>query len=78
MPELIFHIPFSKTLCGNFVVRLNAETAKQKLIMPGSTFSLSAPSFRINKEIYMFNNYNLEPEFMMDYNAKKGIYEKAL
>jgi hypothetical protein len=26
----------------------------------------------------MFNNYNLEPEFMMDYNAKKGIYEKAL
>jgi hypothetical protein len=26
----------------------------------------------------MFNNYSLTPEFKMDYNPKKGIYEKAL
>ena len=26
----------------------------------------------------MFNNYNLTPEFKMDYNPKKGIYEKAI
>jgi hypothetical protein len=67
---------------GNFVVRnLNAENSEIEADYAWVYFSLSAPSFRINKEIYingMFNNYNLEPEFMMDYNAKKGIYEKAL
>jgi hypothetical protein len=67
---------------GNFVVRnLNAENSEIEADYAWVYFSLSAPSFRINKEIYingMFNNYNLEPEFKMDYNPKKGIYEKAL
>jgi hypothetical protein len=44
-------------------------------------FSLSAPAFRLNKNIYitgMFNNYALTPEYQMDYNTEKGIYEKAI
>jgi hypothetical protein len=35
----------------------------------------------MNKDIYitgMFNNYNLTPEYKMDYNEKKSIYEKAI
>jgi hypothetical protein len=67
---------------GNFVVRnLNAENSEIEADYVWVYFSLSAPSFSINKEIYingMFNNYSLEPEYMMDYNPKKGIYEKAL
>ncbi|MBF0694306.1 MAG: DUF5103 domain-containing protein [Flavobacterium sp.] len=44
-------------------------------------FSLSAPTFFGNKDIYingMFNNYALTPENKMDYDAKRGIYEKAI
>jgi hypothetical protein len=26
----------------------------------------------------MFNNYSATPEFKMDYNAQKGLYEKAI
>ena len=52
-----------------------------KPTMPGYNFSLSAPSFRLKKDIYitgMFNNYKLTPEYKMDYNSEKGIYEKAI
>jgi hypothetical protein len=67
---------------GNFVVRnLNAENSEIEADYAWVYFSLSAPSFRINKEIYingMFNNYSLAPEFMMDYNPIKGLYEKAV
>jgi hypothetical protein len=44
-------------------------------------FSLSAPSFMLNKNIYvagMFNNYSTAPEYKMDYNAKTALYEKAI
>src|SRR5690606_9783127 len=44
-------------------------------------FSLSAPAFTSNKDIYvtgMFNNYSLSPEYKMDYNAEKGVYEKPI
>jgi len=44
-------------------------------------FSLSAPAFYKNENIYvtgMFNNYALTDESKMDYNEKKGIYEKAI
>lgn len=44
-------------------------------------FSLSAPSFMLNKNIYvggMFNNYSTSPEYKMDYNAKTALYEKAI
>jgi hypothetical protein len=26
----------------------------------------------------MFNNYSLSPEYKMDYNTDKGVYEKAV
>ena len=44
-------------------------------------FSLSAPSLPANRNVYItgvFNNYMLTDEYKMDYNAKKGIYEKAV
>ncbi|PXY41052.1 DUF5103 domain-containing protein [Flavobacterium cheongpyeongense] len=67
---------------GNFVVK-NSNGSNQEIEADYAWvyFSLSAPTFRLNKDIYitgMFNNYNLSPEFKMDYNAEKGIYEKAV
>lgn len=44
-------------------------------------FSLSAPAFFANKNIYitgMFNNFALNDEYKMEYNEKKKIYEKAV
>ncbi|CAM2796476.1 protein of unknown function [Flavobacterium frigoris] len=67
---------------GNFVVRnLNAANSAIEADYAWVYFSLSAPAFNNDNEIYingMFNNYSLTPEFKMDYNPKKGIYEKAL
>lgn len=78
------NFPYSvfEDINGNFVVRnLNAENSEIEADYAWVYFSLSAPTFRSNKEIFingMFNNYSLEPEFKMDYNPAKGIYEKAL
>ena len=67
---------------GNFVVKnINAEKNEIEADYAWVYFSLSAPTFRMNKDIYitgMFNNYNLTPEYKMDYNTQKGIYEKAI
>lgn len=67
---------------GNFVVRnLNATNSAIEADYAWIYFSLSAPTFNNDNQIYingMFNNYSLTPEFKMDYNPKKGIYEKAL
>ncbi len=67
---------------GNFVVRnISASNNEIEADYAWVFFSLSAPTFRLNKNIYitgLFNNYNLTPEYMMDYNPKKGIYEKAI
>jgi hypothetical protein len=67
---------------GNFVVRnLNAADSAIEADYAWVYFSLSTPTFNNDHEIYingMFNNYSLTPEFKMDYNPKKGIYEKAL
>jgi len=67
---------------GNFVVRnLNATNSEIEADYAWVYFSLSAPTFNNDNAIYingMFNNYSLTPEFKMDYNPKKGIYEKAL
>ena len=76
--------PYSFTLDanGNFVVRnLNAANNKIEADYAWVYFSLSAPSFRLDKDIYingMFNNYALTPENKMEYNEKKNLYEKAL
>lgn len=78
------NLPYSFTLDanGNFVVRnLNAANNKIEADYAWVYFSLSAPSFRLDKDIYingMFNNYALTPENKMEYNEKKNLYEKAL
>lgn len=73
---------FTQDANGNFVVRnLNATLQKIEADYAWVYFSLSAPSFRLDKNIYingMFNNYALAPEYKMEYNEKKGVYEKAL
>ncbi|WP_269234766.1 DUF5103 domain-containing protein [Flavobacterium flavigenum] len=67
---------------GNFVVKnINGSNQEIEADYAWVYFSLSAPAFRLNKDIYitgMFNNYSLSPEYKMDYNADKGIYEKAV
>ncbi|NGY36198.1 DUF5103 domain-containing protein [Flavobacterium sp. XN-5] len=78
------NFPYSNTedINGNFVVRnFNSENSAVEADYAWVYFSLSAPTFNNNNAIYingMFNNYSLTPEFKMDYNPKKGIYEKAL
>lgn len=67
---------------GNFSIKnISAENDEIEADYAWVYFSLSAPSFYQNKDIYvtgMFNNNVLSDENKMDYNAKKGIYEKAL
>lgn len=67
---------------GNFLVNsLNRENPEIESDYAWIYFSLSAPAFFEKKNIYisgMFNNYALSDENKMDYNEKKGIYEKAI
>jgi hypothetical protein len=67
---------------GNFIIKnINAENNEVEADYAWVFFSLSAPTFYENKSIYvngMFNNFALGAENKMDYNAEKGIYEKAL
>ncbi len=76
--------PYSITpdVNGNFVVRnVRAENNEIEADYAWVYFSLSAPAFMANKGIYvtgMFNNYSLSPEYKMDFDAKKNIYEKAV
>jgi hypothetical protein len=66
---------------GNFQVRnLNATKNEIEADYAWVYFTLSAPTI-FQSDVYingLFNNYNLIPENKMDYNAAKGIYEKAL
>ncbi|MBS7252558.1 type IX secretion system plug protein [Flavobacterium branchiicola] len=67
---------------GNFVVKnINGSDNEIEADYAWVYFTLSAPAFRLNKDIYitgMFNNYGLSPENKMDYNQEKGVYEKAI
>ncbi len=68
---------------GNFVVRSvqSREDVNTEADYAWVFFSLEAPSYFGKKDIYitgMFNNYALTPEYKMDFNKEKGIYEKAL
>jgi len=67
---------------GNFIVKnLNVENNEIEADYAWVFFTLSAPSFYENKDIYvngMFNNYALTPENKMEYNAEKSVYEKAI
>jgi hypothetical protein len=78
------NFPYSVThdVNGDFAVRnLNANNNEIESDYAWVYFSLSAPAFRLNKDIYitgMFNNYALSPEYKMDYNSKNNRYEKAV
>lgn len=67
---------------GNFFVnKISAENNEIESDYAWVYFSLSATAYYQNKNIYvsgMFNNYALSDENKMDYNEKKGVYEKAL
>jgi hypothetical protein len=67
---------------GNFVVKnINGSNNEIEADYAWVYFTLSAPTFRSNKDIYitgMFNNYSLSPEYKMDYNQDKGVFEKAV
>jgi hypothetical protein len=67
---------------GNFyALNKNAENAEIEADYTWVYFSLDAPSFFLNNNIYvngMFNNYNLNEESKLQYNKESGLYEKAL
>jgi hypothetical protein len=67
---------------GNFFVNnISAENNEIEADYSWIYFTLSAPSYFGKKNIYitgMFNNYALSDENKMEFNTKKGIYEKAL
>jgi hypothetical protein len=69
-------------LNGNFKEQIiNRQNPKIEADYSWVYFTLSAPSFMLNKNIYvggMFNNYSTSPEYKMDYNAKTALYEKAI
>ena len=69
---------------GNFVVnniRLNVTDINLESDYAWVFFSLSAPAFFENKDVYvggMFNNYAKTDEYKMDYNPDTALYEKAI
>lgn len=67
---------------GNFLVNnLNSQNYEIEADYAWIYFSLSAPAFYENKDIYvvgMFNNYALTEENRLEYNSKKGVFEKAM
>ena len=77
-----FPYSFSQDVNGDFAVNnINAVNSEIEADYAWVYFSLSAPAFRLKKNIYItgsFNNYNVTAEYKMDYNVQKGLYEKAI
>jgi hypothetical protein len=67
---------------GNFSIRkLDGENNTIEADYSWVYFSLSSPLANPSSSIYivgMFNNYSLTPENKMEFNTKKGLYEKAI
>ncbi len=67
---------------GNFIIKnIGAENNEIESDYAWVFFTLSAPSYYGKKPIYingMFNNYAIGEENRMDYNAERGVYEKAI
>lgn len=67
---------------GNFIIKnISAQRNEIEADYAWVFFTLSAPSYYGKKSIYingMFNNFAISDENKMDYNAEKGVYEKAL
>ncbi|WP_293893924.1 DUF5103 domain-containing protein [Flavobacterium sp.] len=67
---------------GNYIIKnINAQNNEIEADYAWVYFSLSTPAFYDKKSIYVngiFNNFAMNDENKMEYNAGKGIYEKAL
>jgi len=67
---------------GNFIIKnINAENNEIEADYAWVFFTLSAPNYYGKKPIYvngMFNNYAISEENKMEYNAQRGVYEKAI
>jgi hypothetical protein len=67
---------------GNFLIKnISAQNNEIEADYSWVFFTLSAPAYYDKKGIYingMFNNYAIGPENKMDYNAEKGVFEKAI
>lgn len=74
---------FFPDINGDFVVNnINLSVTNQNLESDYTWvfFSLAAPEGYQKKDIYiggMFNDYVKTPEYKMDYNAERGVFEKA-
>jgi hypothetical protein len=73
---------FNPDYNGTFLINsLNVENIEIEADYAWVYFTLSAPSFYEKKDIYvngMFNNYAMNEESKMDYNAEKAVFEKAI
>lgn len=73
---------YNPDINGNFIVKnINVENNEIEADYAWVFFSVSAPSYYGKSDVYvsgMFNNYALIPEYKMDYNKDKGIFEKAI
>ncbi|HSD15182.1 MAG TPA: DUF5103 domain-containing protein [Flavobacterium sp.] len=67
---------------GSFLPNnINAEDNNIEADYAWVYFTLNTNTFMDKSDIYiggMFNNFAHTPEYKMDYNAEKGLYEKAL
>ncbi|UMY66777.1 MULTISPECIES: DUF5103 domain-containing protein [unclassified Flavobacterium] len=62
-------------------MRVNSQDPNIESDYVWTFFTLSAPAYFGKSDVYitgMFNNYALTPEFKMEYNEKKAVYEKAV
>ncbi|HOZ75350.1 MAG TPA: DUF5103 domain-containing protein [Flavobacterium sp.] len=73
---------YNPDINGNFIVKnVNAENNEIEADYAWVFFTLSAPAYYGKGDIYvngMFNNYALTPEYKMDFNSEKGVFEKAI
>lgn len=73
---------FAPDIDGSFVVKnIGATNNAVEADYAWVYFTLSAPAFFGNKDIYingMFNNFAMTDENRMEYNQKRGLYEKAI
>ena len=73
---------YNPDINGNFILKnISAENNEIEADYVWMFFSISAPFYYGKNDVYvngMFNNYALTPEFKMDYNKEKAIYEKAI
>ncbi|RZJ31765.1 MAG: DUF5103 domain-containing protein [Flavobacterium sp.] len=73
---------FAPDINGSFLVKnVGATNNAVEADYAWIYFSLAAPAFFGNKDIYvngMFNNFAMNDENRMEYNEKRGVYEKAI